>query len=149
MQTQGVALGWSWGAPPKSGLPDFGEIDVEIGNSRFRLALRTIGTRCDARHSPFDLADAAHYSFSCYHIAGYAVAGAMLDGRERALDGNVTPCAPPPHGFGVQERRHAFFIITAGWYYNFLCRRWRNLRFGFFKSAGDNFGARGPPAAHQ
>src|ERR1700674_207138 len=33
MQTQGVALGQNWGAPPKSGLPDFGTIDVEIGNS--------------------------------------------------------------------------------------------------------------------
>jgi hypothetical protein len=26
-------------APPKSGLPDFGTIDIEIGNGRFRLAL--------------------------------------------------------------------------------------------------------------
>jgi hypothetical protein len=45
MQTQGVALGWSCGAPSKSGLPDFDVIDVEIGKSRFRSALGTFARR--------------------------------------------------------------------------------------------------------
>jgi hypothetical protein len=34
-----------WAPAPKSGLPDFGRIDAEIGNSRFRSAGASSGLR--------------------------------------------------------------------------------------------------------